>query len=137
MASAALRQAFVQPDRANASQTLRHVAGQLRGKWPKPGASMDNSEADVLAHMGFPAQHRTKPHSANPVGRLNREVERRADVVGIFPNEAPIVRLAGAVLLEGNDGWQTQHRCMRTEAMADLVAPPSDDRPAQITTAAA
>jgi putative transposase len=87
MVSAALRQAFIQPDRPNASQTLRHVADQLRAKWPKLGAFIDESEADVLAHMDFPVQHRTKIHSTNPRERLNKEVKRRADVVGIFPNE--------------------------------------------------
>ena len=87
MVSAALRQAFIQPDRPSASQTLRHVADQLRAKWPKLGAFIDESEADVLAHMDFPAQHRSKIHSTNPLERLNKEVKRRADVVGIFPNE--------------------------------------------------
>ncbi len=137
MASAALRQAFIQPDRTNASQTLRHVADQLRGKWPKLGAFIDGSEADVLAHMDFPAQHRTKLHSTNPIERLNKEVKRRADVVGIFPNEGSIIRLIGAVLLEANDEWQTQHRYMQTEPMADLMAPSTDTAPAQITTEAA
>ena len=74
MASAALRQAFIQPDWVNASQTLRHVADQLRGKWPKLGAFINDSEADVLAHMDFPAQHRTKIHSTNPIERLNKEI---------------------------------------------------------------
>jgi putative transposase len=93
MVSAALRQAFIQPDRPTASQTLRHVADQLRVKWPKLAAFIDDSEADVLAHMDFPTQHRSKIHSTNPLERLNKEVKRRADVVGIFPNESAIVRL--------------------------------------------
>ena len=137
MVSAALRQAFIQPDRTNASQTLRHVADQLRVKWPKLGVFIDESEADVLAHMDFPAQHRTKIHSTNPLERLNKEVKRRADVVGIFPNEGAIIRLIGAVLLEANDEWQLQHRYMQTEAMAELTPPLIDAVPTQISTAAA
>ncbi len=136
MAAAALRQAFIQPDRTNASQTLRHVADQLRGKWPKLGAFIDNSEADVLAHMDVPAQHRTKLHSTSPIEQLNKEVKRRADGVGIFPNEGSIIRLIGAVLLEANEEWQTQHRYMQTEPMAELIAPLTGTTPAQITTVA-
>ena len=137
MAAAALRQAFIQPDRINASQTLRHVADQLREKWPKLGTFIDDSEADVLAHMDFPSQHRTKLHSTNPIERLNKEVKRRADVVGIFPNEGSIIRLIGAVLLEANDEWQTQHRYMQTEPMAELMTPLVEAVPTQITTVAA
>jgi transposase-like protein len=73
---------------------------------------MDEAEADVLASMNFPAQYRTKLHSTNPLERLNKEVKRRADVVGIFPNEESITRLIGAVLMEANDEWQLQHRYM-------------------------
>jgi len=101
------------------------------------GAFIDESEADVPAHMDFPAQHRTKIHSTNPIERLNKEVKRRADVVGVFPNEGSVTRLIGAVLLEANDEWQTQHRYMQTEAMAELMAPLIDATPDQISTVAA
>ena len=121
--AAALRQAFLQADPANAHQVWRQVADQLRPRWPRLAAVMDESEHDVLAYMGFPAQHRAKLHSTNPLERLNKEVKRRADVVGIFPGEASIVRLIGAVLLEANDEWQLQHRYMQVEAMAELLPP--------------
>jgi putative transposase len=121
--AAALRQAFLQPDAEIAHQTWRQVADQLRARWPKLAALMDDTEHDVLAYMTFPAQHRTKLHSTNPLERLNKEVKRRADVVGIFPNEASIVRLIGAVLLEQNDEWQLMHRYMQVEAMAELLMP--------------
>ena len=77
-----------------------------------------------LSRYRFPAQHRQKLHSTNTVERLNREVKRRSDVVGIFPNESSIIRLIGAVLLEANDEWATQHRYMQVEAMAELLGPP-------------
>jgi transposase-like protein len=137
MVSAALRQAFIQSNRPTASQTLRHVADQLRVKWPKLGAFIDDSEADVLAHMDFPVQHRSKIHSTNPLERLNKEVKRRADVVGIFPNEGAIIRLIGAVLLEANDEWQLQHRYMQTEAMSELTPLLTDAVPDRLSTEAA
>jgi len=121
--AAALRQAFLQPDQDGARQVWRQVADQLRPRWPKLSALMDESEHDVLAYTGFPAQHRAKLHSTNPLERLNKEVKRRADVVGIFPGEASIVRLIGAVLLEANDEWQLRHRYMQVEAMAELMPP--------------
>ena len=138
MVAAAIRQAFIQPDHDNAVQTWRHVADQLRARWPKLGAFMDNAEADVLAYMAFPAQHRTKLHSTNPLERLNKEVKRRADVVGIFPNEDSIVRLIGAVLLEANDEWQLLSRYMQVEAMAELNPPEVEEETTlQITPRAA
>jgi putative transposase len=121
--AAALRQAFLQPDQAAARQAWRQLADQLRPRWPKLAALMDESEHDVLAHLVFPVQHRAKLHSTNPLERLNKEVKRRADVVGIFPGEPSITRLIGAVLLEANDEWQLQHRYMQVEAMAELLAP--------------
>ena len=123
MVAAALRQAFLQADQEAARQAWRQLADQLRPRWPKLAGLMDESEHDVLAYMGFPVQHRTKLHSTNPLERLNKEVKRRADVVGIFPGEASIMRLIGAVLLEANDEWQLQHRYMQVEAMAELLAP--------------
>ena len=116
--AAAIRQAFNQPDRATAGEIWRHVADQLRSRWPKLGALMDDSEADVPAYMSFPNRQRTKLHGANPVERLNKEAKRRADVVGIFPNEDGITRLIGAVPLERIDARRTQHRCMQVEAFA-------------------
>lgn len=135
--AAAIRQAFIQPDRDAAGQTWRHVADQLRSRWPKLATLIDEGEHDVLAYTAFPAQHRTKLHSTNPLERLNKEVKRRADVVGIFPNEGSIIRLVGAVLLEQNDEWQTQNRYMQIEAMAEMANPAVDAQPLQITPKAA
>ena len=137
MAAAALRQAFSQPDGEAARQAWRHLADQFRPRWPRLAALMDESEHEVLAYMAFPARHRVKLHSTNPLERLNKEVKRRADVVGIFPNEASITRLIGAVLLEQNDEWQLRHRYMQVEAMAELTAPTPDADPAQIPPKAA
>jgi len=98
---------------------------------------MDETEHDVLAYMTFPAQHRVKLHSTNPLERLNKEVKRRADVGGIFPNEASIIRLIGAILLEQNDEWQLQSRSMQVEAMAELNPQLNEAQPAQIPPRAA
>ena len=124
--AAAIRQAFGQPDRVQAGETWRHVADQVRARWPKLAVLMQEAEHDVLAYMSFPVQHRTKLHSTNPIERLNKEVKRRADVVGIFPNEASITRPIGAVLLEQNDEWQTQNRYMMVDAFARIDAVEQD-----------
>lgn len=137
MVAAAIRQAFLQADAEAGHQTWRHVADQLRLRWPKLAALMDDSEHDVLAYMAFPAQHRTKLHSTNPLERLNKEVKRRADVVGIFPNEASIIRLIGAVLLEQNDEWLLQHRYMQIEGMAELTPATIDTEPTKLPPKAA
>ena len=137
MVSAALRQAFVQPDQACAHATWRRNADRFRAAFPKLAAFLDDSEHDVLAYMTFPAQHRTKLHSTNPLERLNKEVKRRAGVVGIFPNEASIMRLISAVLMECNDEWSVQTRYMQVEAMGELLAPTIDTDAPQITADAA
>ncbi|MBB4860815.1 transposase-like protein [Novosphingobium chloroacetimidivorans] len=99
---------------------------------------MDAAEHDVLAYMTFPEQHRGKLHSTNSLERLNKEVKRRADVVGIFPNEDSITRLIGAVLLEQNDEYQLRNRYMQIEGMAALATPQIEEAPTlQITPKAA
>ena len=114
----------MQDDAEVASKQWRQVADQLRPKVPKLAALMDEAEADVLAFMTFPKDHRSKIHSINPLERLNGEIKRRTDVVGIFPNEAAITRLVGALLLEQNDEWAVQRgRYMSLET----IAPLSDD----------
>jgi len=122
--TAALRQIFAQEDAETAHKMFRQIADQFRDRWRKLAEFMDASEHDVLAYMDFPARHRTKLHSTNPLERLNKEVKRRADVVGIFPNEEAIVRLIGAVLLEINDDWVIKSRYMQIEGMAELAAMP-------------
>ena len=89
-------------------------------------ALMDSAEEDVLAYMSFPPAHRTKLHSTNPLERLNGEIKRRTEVVGIFPNEPSITRLVGALLLEQNDEWAVQRsRYMTLETIAKI----RDDNP--------
>lgn len=120
-----VRQVFVQPDAQRAQTAWRQVADQLRPRFPKAAELMDQAEADVLAHLQFPTAHRVKIHSTNPLERLNKEVKRRANVVGIFPNEASIRRLIGAVLMEQNEEWQLQHRYLPQHTMvADTVTEP-------------
>jgi putative transposase len=103
--------AFAQDNAAAASQQWRRVADQLRPTVPKLAALMDTAETDVLAYMTFPTQHRAKLHSTNPLERLNGEIKRRTEVVGIFPNEAAITRLVGAILLEQNDVYGPPPPC--------------------------
>jgi transposase-like protein len=122
--SAFIATAFAQDDAEAARQQWRRVADQLRTKLPKLAALMDEAEPDVLAYMSFPAPHRAKLHSTNPIERLNGEIKRRTEVVGIFPNEAAIIRLVGAILLEQNDEWAVQRARYMT---LETIAPMSDD----------
>ena len=116
MVAALLRTVFAQDSRAECHQQWRLVADQLREKYPKIATLMDGCEDEVLAHMAFPKAHRQQLHSTNPLERLNAEIKRRTDVVGIFPNDPAITRLVGAMLLEQNDEWCLQRRYMQLEA---------------------
>jgi putative transposase len=137
MIAAAVRAVFTQPDRAAASQAWRHVADQLRQRFPKLAAVMDGAEHEVLAFMDFPRAHWPKIYSTNPLERLNKEVKRRANVVGIFPNEPSIRRLVGAILMEQNDEWQLQHRYLTLETMAGVAALDDSAAPALLKPIAA
>jgi len=129
MVLAAINTAFAQESFETASAQWRAVADQLRAKFPKLADLMEEAEADVLAFMSFPKAHRTQIHSTNPLERLNAEIKRRTDVVGIFPNEAAVTRLVGALLLEQNDEWQLQRRYMALEPLRALA----DNQPARLS----
>ena len=112
---------FAQETQEAAIAQWRAVADQLRPKFPKLATLMDEAEADVLAFMSFPKSHRAQIHSTNPLERLNAEIKRRTNVVGIFPNEPAITRLVGALLLEQNDEWQLQRRYLPLEGLQALA----------------
>jgi transposase-like protein len=131
VASAFIATAFAQDDAEAARVQWRKVADQLRPKVPKLAKLMDEAEPDVLAYMTFPKDHRLKIHSTNPLERVNGEIKRRTDVVGIFPNEDAITRLVGAILLEQNDEWAVQRaRYMTLETIAPLSNDPIVSLPA-------
>ena len=129
--SAFIATAFAQDDAEAARAQWRRIADQLRPKLPKLAAFLDEAETDVLAYMSFPAAHRAKLHSTNPLERVNGEIKRRTEVVGIFPNEDAITRLIGAILLEQNDEWAVQRgRYMTLETIAPLGDDPAVSFPA-------
>ncbi len=131
--SAFVATAFAQDDAESARAQWRLIADQVRTKVPKLATLMDDAEHDVLAYMTFPREHRQKLHSTNPLERLNAEIKRRTNVVGIFPNEKAIERLVGAILLEQNDEWSVARRYMTLES----IAPVSDNLALMLPTVAA
>jgi transposase-like protein len=130
MVAATIRTVFVQPDAASARETWRRIADGFRARHPRLAALLDEAEADVLAYLAFPAAHWRQIWSNNPLERLNKEVKRRTDVVGIFPNTAAVVRLVGAVLTEQHDEWQVSRRYLSVESLAKLDLPPGTTVPA-------
>jgi putative transposase len=121
MVAATIRTVFVQPDPQAAREQWRRVADSFRGRFPKLAQLLDDAEPDVLAYLGFPSEQWRQIWSNNPLERLNREVKRRTDVVGIFPTDASIVRLVGAVLAEQHDEWQVSRRYFSAESLAKLT----------------
>ena len=118
---AMLKTIFAQETKAEAAAQWNTVADALREKQPRLSAMMDASREDVLAYMDFPKEHWPQIASTNPLERLNKEVKRRADVVGIFPNDEAIIRLVGAQMLEINDEWAVARRYMSLEALARVL----------------
>jgi putative transposase len=120
MVGATIRTVFAQPDSQSAHQQWRKVADGFRGRFPKLSELMDEAEEDVLSYAAFPQEHWQKIWSNNPLERLNKEVKRRTNVVGIFPNEAAVIRLVGAVLCEQHDEWQVSKRYFSAGSLAKL-----------------
>ena len=120
MVAAAIRTAFVQEDHQAAVAQWRQIVDSLVRRFPKLAAMMGDAEQDVLAFMAFPKDHWRQIHSTNPLERVNKEIKRRTNVVGIFPNEAAIIRLVGAIITEQNDEWAVSRRYMTLETLARL-----------------
>jgi transposase-like protein len=120
MVAATIRTVFAQPDPASAREQWRRVADGFRPRHPRLADLLDTAEPDVLAYLAFPRAHWPQIWSNNPLERLNREVKRRTDVVGIFPNDAAVVRLVGAILAEQHDEWQVARRYLSAESLAKL-----------------
>jgi transposase-like protein len=123
MVAAALRTIFAQPNQEAARQQLAEVAVAMGKRWPKAADVLLAGEEDVLSYMTFPPEHWTRIYSTNPLERLNREVKRRTNVVGIFPNVDAVLRLVGSVLIEIHEEWQTGRRYFSLESMRKLKEP--------------
>jgi transposase-like protein len=136
MVGAAIAQIFAAPDDAEARRRLRALVATLERSAPKVALLLEAAEDDLLAHMAFPPEHWSKLRSTNPLERLNKEIGRRSDVVGIYPNDAALIRLAGALLLEQNDEWLVSRRYLSVESLTRLYETTAPE-PAESLAAAA
>jgi putative transposase len=121
MVGATIRTVFAQPDAVSAREQWRRVADGFSCRFPRLAELMDEAEDDVLSYAAFPQEHWQKIWSNNPLERLNKEVKRRTNVVGIFPNEAAVIRLVGAVLSEQHDEWQVSKRYFSAGSLAKIA----------------
>jgi transposase-like protein len=122
--AAVVRTIFAQPDHASALSQLRKVADGLRPRFPRAATLLEEAAEDILAYRHLPVEHQRQLHSTNPLERLNKEIKRRSNVVGIFPNPAAVIRLVGAVLLEQDDEWAVaERRYFSAESMKQLPTP--------------
>ena len=124
LVSGAIRQIFAAEDAGEAGERLAEVAGVLAESAPKVARLLLAAEEELLAFMAFPAEHWPKLRSTNPLERVNREIGRRSDVVGIYPNDASLIRLAGALLLEQNDEWLVSRRYLSEESLQAVLTRP-------------
>jgi putative transposase len=122
-----VRSIFAQPDAATVYEQHARVVEQLSGRFPEAAALLEEAACDLLAFSAFPKEHWRQIWSNNPLERLNKEIRRRTDVVGIFPNRSSIIRLVGAVLAEQNDEWAVARRYMSVESIAKALTPPADE----------
>src|SRR5665213_520948 len=127
MVAATVRTIFAQPDAASTRAHLRVVADTLRERFEKAAAVLDAAEHDVTAYVDFPHAHHKKIASTNPLERVNKEIKRRTNVVGIFPDDSSLIRLVGAVLLDVHDEWQTTDRRYLSEASMALIDAPNEE----------
>ena len=120
---AAVRTIFAQPNQAAARQQLQEVYKAMSPRWPKAAELLTEAEEDILAYMVFPQEHWKRIYSNNPLECLNKEIKRRTNVVGVFPNEQAVIRLVGAILSEQADEWEVARRYFSLESMRKLIEP--------------
>jgi transposase-like protein len=122
MVGAAIRQVFAAPTREEARAILTDVVARLERVAPKVARLLEDAESDLLAFLDYPPEHRSKLRSTNPLERVNREIGRRSDVIGIYPNDAALIRLSASLLVEQNDEWLVMRRYLSQESIDSLYA---------------